>query len=174
MATRPPPPSKSWPGTERAPTRKPSRSRCRAAAQVADRWHLLSNLRDNVERMLHRLGPQMRQAAQQVTVGDVTLGSQGLPSGTRLRGWQRLSDERRATRLALYEKVMVLHAQGGTMKGIGRELSIDHRTVRSFITSGVFPERARRARGPTPLDSHRRYIEERIAEGLSSSDTALA
>jgi len=136
-----------------------------AAEQVSDRWHLLSNLRDNVERMLHRLGPQMRQAAQQVTVGGVTLGSQGLPRGTRLRGWQRLSDDRRALRMAQYEKVMALYAQGGTMKGIGRELAIDHRTVRNFIVSGAFPERARRARGPTPLDAHRQYIEERIAQG---------
>lgn len=34
-----------------------------AARQVSDRWHLLSNLRDNVERLLYRLGPQLRQAA---------------------------------------------------------------------------------------------------------------
>ena len=31
-----------------------------AATQVSDRWHLLCNLRENVERMLQRLGPQMR------------------------------------------------------------------------------------------------------------------
>ncbi|MGT2428645.1 ISL3 family transposase [Cupriavidus basilensis] len=37
-----------------------------AATQVSDRWHLLSNLRDNVERLLYRLGPQLRQAAQNV------------------------------------------------------------------------------------------------------------
>jgi len=136
-----------------------------AAHQVSDRWHLLTNLRDNVERMLQRLGPQMRQAAQQVVVGEAKLGRQGLPRGTGLRAWQRLSDDRRALRLATYEKVMALHAQGGTMKGIGRELAIDHRTVRNFIVSGAFPERARRARGPTPLDAHRHYIEERIAQG---------
>jgi transposase len=135
------------------------------ATQVSDRWHLLCNLRDNVERMLQRLGPQMRQAAQQVVVGCATLGRHGLPRGSGLLAWQRLSDDRRAARLALYEKVMTLHAQGGTMKGIARELAIDHRTVRNFIVSGGFPERARRARGPTPMDAHRQYIEERIAQG---------
>ncbi|WP_371827443.1 transposase [Cupriavidus sp. KK10] len=96
-----------------------------AARQASDRWHLLCNLRDNVERLLYRLGPQLRQAAQQVKVGGVTLGRQGLLSRTSLRSWQRLSDQRRATRLALYERVMALRAQGGTMKGIARELSID-------------------------------------------------
>jgi transposase len=136
-----------------------------SATQVSDRWHLLCNLRDNVERMLQRLGPQMRQAAQQVVVGGATLGRQGLPRGSGLLAWQRLSDDRRAARLALYEKVMTLHAQGGTMKGIARELAIDHRTVRKFIISGDFPERAPRPRGPTPLDAHRRFIEERLAQG---------
>lgn len=81
-----------------------------AAQQVSDRWHLLANLRDNVERMLQRLGPQMRQAAQQVAVGGATLGRQGLPQGSGLRAWQRLSDDRRDLRLALYEKVMALRA----------------------------------------------------------------
>jgi hypothetical protein len=54
------------------------------------------------------------------------------------------------------------------MKGIARELGVNHRTVRNFIVSGTFPERARRARGPTPLDPHRPYIEQRIAQGCRS------
>ena len=112
-----------------------------AAQQVSDRWHLLANLRDNVERMLQRLGPQMRQAAQQVVVDETTQGQQGRPWDGGLVAWQRLSDDRRALRVAQYEKVMVLHGQGGTMKGIARELDIDHRTVRKFIVSGTFPER---------------------------------
>ena len=147
------------------------------AVQVSDRWHLLSNLRDNVARMLQRMGPKMRLAAQQVVVTDATLGRQGRRAGPhrswgqggpRLTGWQQLSDDRRAIRLALYEQVMALHAQGKTMKGIGRMLSIDHRTVRKFISGETFPERVARARGPTPLDAHRHYIEQRIEQGCQS------
>ena len=72
-----------------------------AAKQVSDRWHLLCNLRDNVERLMYRLGPQLRQAAQQFEVGGVTLGRRGVLSRTSLRSWQRVSDPRCATRLAL-------------------------------------------------------------------------
>jgi transposase len=136
-----------------------------AARQISDRWHLLCNLRDNVERMLHRLGPQMRQAAQQVVMEGATLGRQGRPRGASLAGWQRLSDDRRNARLALYEQVMSLRTQGCTMKAIGRELSIDHRTVSKFVRAGCFPERAARARCVTPLDAHRSYIEDRVAQG---------
>ncbi|WP_234825191.1 ISL3 family transposase [Cupriavidus necator] len=122
-----------------------------AAKQVSDRWHLLSNLRDNVERLLYRLGPQMRQAAQQVNVSRVTLGRQGLRR-TSQRSWERLSAQRRAKRLALYKEVMALRAQGGTIRGIARELSISPATVQKYVKAGAFPERAPRARGPTPLE----------------------
>ena len=139
-----------------------------AAKQVSDRWHLLCNLRNNVERMLHRMEPQLRQAAQQVEFGSIPMGRQGLPRGTALQSWQRLSDDRRAARLALYEKAMELRAQGRTMKQIGRELGIDQRTASKFIRAGSFPERAARARGPTPLDAHREYIESRVGSGCQS------
>ena len=140
-----------------------------AAKQVSDRWHLLSNLRDNVERMLHRLGSQMRQAARSVVVGDVTLGRQGRTAGPSLTWWQRLSDDRRASRFALYEQVVALHAQGHSMNAIALELSISKQTVRKFIRARAFPERALRARGPTPLDAHRDYVEQRIADGCRSA-----
>ncbi|WP_234942794.1 ISL3 family transposase [Cupriavidus necator] len=139
-----------------------------AAKQVSDRWHLLSNLRDNVERLLYRLGPQLRQAAQQVNVSKVTLGRQGIlrrNSQHSQRSWERLSDQRRATRLALYKQLMALRAQGGTIRGIARELSISKATVQKYVKAGAFPERAPKARGPTPLDPYRDYIEERIIQG---------
>lgn len=148
------------------------------AVQVCDRWNLLSNLRDNVERMLQRMGPQMRQAAQRVVVADATLGRQGRSAGPhrswghggpKLTWWQQLSDDRRSIRLALYEQVMALHAQGKTMKAIAAELSICKHTVSKYIRAGAFPERALKARGPTPLDAHRDYIEQRIDQGCQSS-----
>ena len=139
------------------------------AVQVCDRWHLLSNLRDNVERMLQRMGPQMRQAAQRVVVTDATLGRQGRGHGqSRLTWRQQLSDDRRSIRLALYGRMIALHAQGCTMKAIAAELSISNQTVSKFILAGSFPERALKARGPTPLDAHRNYIEQRIAQGCHS------
>ncbi|RDK06260.1 ISL3 family transposase [Cupriavidus lacunae] len=70
-----------------------------AATQVSDRWHLLCNLRDNVERLLCRLGSQLRQAAQQVEVRGVTLDRQRERSRNSLWSWQRLSDQRRASRV---------------------------------------------------------------------------
>jgi len=60
---------------------------------------------------------------------------------------------------------MALRAQGCTIRGIARELSISNVTVQKFVHVGAFPERAPKARGLTPLDPYRDYIEERIAQG---------
>jgi len=111
--------------------------------------------------MLQRLGPQMRRAAATVAVTDATFGRQGRvpgPSrrskggGPRLTWWQQLSDDRRAIRLAQYEQVVSLHEKGITQRGIAAQMSMSVQTVRKFVRAGVFPERARKARGPTPLD----------------------
>ena len=55
--------------------------------RVSDRWHMLCNLRENVERMLHRLGRQLRHAAQHVVLHGVTLGRYEASRGASLRGW---------------------------------------------------------------------------------------
>jgi transposase len=135
------------------------------AAQVADRWHLLANLRTTVERMLHRLGGRLREAAREIELEPAATGRQALRRGHRLRSWQRLSDDRRTSRLAHYEEVMRRHRQGEGVRFIARAMSIDHRTIRKFIWAGAFPERAPRSRGPSPLDPYRDHIAARVEQG---------
>ena len=68
------------------------------AQQVADRWHLLTNMREAVERLLVRRSTSLREAArtlsralrieyQPITGDDST-------SGLRLSAWQRPSSRR--------------------------------------------------------------------------------
>ena len=136
------------------------------ATQVADRWHLLDNLRTSVERMLHRMNARLREAAKQIELEPAAAGRQALRPGRRLRSWQRLSDDRRASRLARYEDVMQRHRMGHALKAIARETSLDYRTVRNFVRSGTFPERPPRSRGPSPLDPHRDHIAARVGQGF--------
>ena len=141
------------------------------AQQVADRWHLLANLRETVERLLLRHNARLREAAQllvesplpQTQPAEVTHGA--LP----LLAWQRLSIDRRAARLARYEEVVQLSAQGLSFKAIGRATDLDQRTVSNFLRAGQYPERSPRGSGPMLLDAYRHHIRQRVAQGCASA-----
>lgn len=144
-----------------------------AAQQVADRWHLLSNLREVVERLLMRQSAKLREAArlvgQALYVGREPLRADNGAKVLALTIWQRLGIDRRAARLALYEEAVRRHNLGETFKAIGRAMNLDQRTISNFIRSGSFPERAQRTRGYQMLDAHREYVDFRTAEGCVSA-----
>jgi len=120
------------------------------AQQVADRWHLLANLRETVERLLLRHNARLREAAQLVVVSPLPPSLPAAADGTvPLMTWQKLSIDRRAVRLARYEEVVRLRAQGLSFKAIGRATDLDQRTVRNFLRAGEYPERSPRGSGPT-------------------------
>lgn len=91
------------------------------AQQVADRWHLLANLREMVQGLLLRHKPKLREAAQLVVVSPLPPSLPGVADGAvPLLAWQKLSIDRRAARLARYEEVVQLRAQRLSFKAIGR------------------------------------------------------
>ena len=138
--------------------------------QVADRWHLLANLRETVERLLLRHNAILREAAQLVVVSPLPPSLPGAADGAvPLMAWQKLSIDRRSARLARYEEVVRLRAQGLSFKAIGRATDLDQRTVSNFLRAGEYPERSPRGSGPTLLDAYRHHIRQRVAEGCASA-----
>ena len=117
-----------------------------AAQQVIDRWHLLKNLREAVERSLTHI--QMQQHAQ----------------ATKHLRQKRTSSElarregSRQQRLALYHQVVALHQQGGTISGIARQLQIGKQTVRNFIATKSFPEWGRAQQTRSAIDPYREAL----------------
>ncbi|MGN5478120.1 hypothetical protein ACTMU2_17465 [Cupriavidus basilensis] len=61
-----------------------------AARQASDRWHLLSNLRDNVKRLLYTDSGRNCAKPPSKVKRWVTLGRQGLRRSSQ-RSWERLS-----------------------------------------------------------------------------------
>ncbi len=133
------------------------------AIQVADRFHLVHNLVDALERVCTRHHAALRTAAE--AVGPPLSTGQDARAQARVRRYsglpnnrpgptapERRSADRRARRLARYEQV-VARAQAGTPKPrIARELGISRHTVVAWLAVGHFPERARPVhRGPTLL-----------------------
>lgn len=119
------------------------------AHQILDRWHVLVNLREAVERALNRLYPSLSKLPEKPE-------SSMPPVRQRRTSTERARAEgARQRRLALYEQVVELYKQGRSIQGIARQLGIGLRRVRTYVRAGAFPERARPARTKSAIDPYR-------------------
>jgi transposase len=137
------------------------------AIQVADRWHLLRNLREVLERILDRLRPQLQQrlARAAVTPPAVAATPLAVLEPRRSANEDAAKVGRRLRRAARYDQVRQLHEQGVSILQIAKRLGMGRQTVRRFIKSPAFPERAA---GPPPrsiLDEYEAYLQERWDAG---------
>jgi transposase len=151
-----------------------ARSGAPQAVQVADRFHVLQNLREAVERTLVKRHPVLRQAAQEISPRYQTeqmLKAEGLIESISDRvapvdqKAQALSQQRRARRLARYEEVNQLKQQGLTIRQIARQLGAHRRTIRNFLRAESFPERQAPKRRATLMDPFVVYLKKRWEEG---------
>lgn len=118
------------------------------AIQIADRWHLLKNLREALMRLVARFPAQIRAAAQQSAINPEEAASasqeQAPPSVPPLTQSERLVLAHRQRRLERYEAIQVLHREHVSGRAIARRLGLHRSTVRRFLATGEFPERAKR------------------------------
>jgi transposase len=142
------------------------------AVQVADRWHLLKNATEVVQRFVERNHAVLGKAAQRVMQTqriDTSVAESPRSISMLSSREERGSLERRQKRYARYREVMELHRQGISERGIARALSINRATVRKFIGAGTFPERAPHKRAGSILDPYIPYIHRRWAEGCDNA-----
>jgi transposase len=142
------------------------------ATQVADRWHILVNLREALERLLARKHAAVRAAADEVlavpspappTADGPTLPVPGVADQTTRA--HRDQQERRARRVQRFEAVRALHEQGIGVHQIARTLGIGRNTVRRFLRAEGFPERQPRRPGRTFVTPYEPYLHERWDAG---------
>lgn len=127
------------------------------AVQVADRFHLVRNASAALEELLRgrkwllerELGLDEAEAADGATAGGrVANPPERPPSPTRQR-----QAERRAARVQRWERAQALHAEGKSLRQIGRELEIAHKTARALLAWPVPPHNRPRHPRPPPLES---------------------
>jgi transposase len=146
-----------------------------AAVQVADRWHILKNLREALERTLDRQRsviaalalPPLDTPSHRPDSEAIPLT--GLFPAQRSRGEIAAQEGRRQQRLARYQQVQALHAQGMSSRAIAEQLGLARGTVRRFLHAGSFPERARARRSASLLDPYLPYLERRWREGCQNA-----
>lgn len=147
------------------------------AIQVADRFHLLANAGELLERVLGGRRTALREAA--ATVDNAMREHDSLeaeakapatppPASGRVQAQER-QNERRAQRLARYDAVVALQRQGHSHSAISRQTGLGRRTVRSYLRAGVFPELAVPPTRPTMLTPYEPYLRMRWTEGCHNA-----
>jgi transposase len=154
------------------------------AQQVADRWHLLKNVREAVERLFERQYSLLANALKPAgpdfnSLGDASpevhraatttkeSNPQPSPSSSLLvspREEAAMAKCRR--RIEQFDRVHELRRQRAPIRTIARELGMSRNSVRRYLRCQQCPDwspgrRRRRSR----LDAHRDWIDARIAEG---------
>jgi transposase len=143
------------------------------AQQVADRWHLLHNVREALIRLLDRRQPALRATARAVAssqaprappiLANAAPSTPPVPAST-----PPLPSARRARRQQRYQQVRELHQHGRSQRAIARQLGLDRETVARFVHAGVFPERAARPY-PTRVDGFEDYLRQRWQDGCGNA-----
>ena len=106
------------------------------ALQVADRWHLLHNLRQVLVRYLTSARGRLKDLP-----GTADLPGEGRQPQRRTHAEQTSSADARERRLARYTEVRRLHVEHGMgISQIARALGINRTTVRKYLAADAFPE----------------------------------
>jgi len=152
------------------------------AQQTADRWHLLANLSDAVERLCRRQHGALRVAAQALVStpaehagpGTAPLGARDdeeiRPSPPVSSATERDSQARRHQREARFADVKTLHEQGVSLSEIARRVDLDRTTVRRYVRAEACPQRTRRLPVSPTLAPYDTYLRERWSAGCQTAD----
>lgn len=161
------------------------------AEQVADRWHLLKNLREAVETLVGQK-PHVLTAAGTVsekqdaplllpetqTEAAPTAGTPAEQScaakdreavGKLLTKAEQKKTARHARKQARFELVKQLHQEGHTKRAIQRHLGISWRTVDKYLAGESCPMYTRGRLWPSKLTPWLPYIEERWQAGYTNA-----
>jgi transposase len=136
------------------------------AVQVADRWHLLQNIREALERELTALRSRLARLELPSECATPAPRRRLKPASSTERARQQQS---RDERLARYERVKQLATAGVTQREIARLVGLSRGTVIQYLRAPEFPERAARQPLPSRLDPYLSFLQQRWAEGCTNS-----
>src|SRR6185437_4365709 len=141
------------------------------AKQVADRWHVLKNLGEALQKVVARHATVLQQVARAVDLrhGPPTASSDDPPPSASPASSRRPSATtgggRRAWQREIHQHVQELNRLGWTYRAIAAHLHIDSHTVSKYAASEQFIEPAYRGPRPSTAEPYRAYLQHRWAEG---------
>jgi transposase len=156
------------------------------ARQVADRWHLLKNLREAIERLFERESGTIAQALktaeaaqESVVVAAETPATEDRPAETpspprpgELAATSPRQEARQSKRqrgVERFERVHEMKRQGRSIRGIARELGLSREAVRHYLRRATCPDWRPGRPTRSGLNRYRKEIDRRIAEGSTNA-----
>ncbi|MCA9977863.1 MAG: transposase, partial [Anaerolineales bacterium] len=156
------------------------------AQQVADPWHLLTNLREAVETMLSHKPTALAAAGKPNEVQDLDKQAKeetapvvvlqppdetttAVPNSLSLTNEQKDKAACYARRQARFELVKQLHKEGYSIREIQQHLQISWRTARKYIDVGVCPQYPTGRIRPSKLTPWLPYLEKRWQDGYTNA-----
>lgn len=140
------------------------------AVQVADRFHLLQNLKQLLDRLMTNQYPHLKPLLTAVEnthkQHSTRLLSSIRDSSMNERTTSKASRQRR---LEIYQQIKQLQTAGWKIGQMARRLDINPTTVRKYFYADSFPERNRRAAARSILNPYLAYLEARLAEGCQNA-----
>jgi transposase len=141
------------------------------ATPVADRWHLLKNLREAVERLLDHHQQDLRDIALPV-VHRETASREAEGPADELRPVAKRSPQeqvvrqgRREKRRARFAEVRAMRADGMSLAAIARRFGLSRTTVTRYVRADAFPDWARHPERPGILAPFEAHLRRRWGEG---------
>ncbi len=131
------------------------------AVRVADRFHLVENVRRALQLVVERHRPREEAASPYVPAPELTRLGHGLAKVEREKA---VSRERK---LDLYRRAVELSQQGLGARSIGAELGMSANTARRYLQAESFPERKQRR---TKMDAYGEHAERLWRQGWNFPD----
>lgn len=152
------------------------------AIQVADRWHLLKNLREALETLLTHKPAVLRHAANEaygaelpcsggVLCHDQTAETLKMPVAqeTTLTKAAQDKEARHRWREERYEHVRRLHQAGHSMRAIAGQTNLSRKTVQKYIATDVCPQYPGRQARSGKMIPWLSYLEQRWQAGCTNA-----
>jgi transposase len=144
------------------------------AVQVADRFHLVKNLGEALERLLLHERAALQTAAGQAATEPAPLTTSGgadrTPAQERA---EQASQARHAPKLAQYAEIQRLHAAGAAIKHIAATVGVSRPTVYRSLRLAGPPERKRPHRSRHLLTPYEAFLRHRWEAGCHTKSQLL-
>ncbi len=150
------------------------------AVQVADRYHLVANLRDALQKLRDRKRAGLPTLEEPISAEQppptavpaplaASTSQQEDGEETSTPQAEALRQMRRGKRYERYQSVVDRHRQGLGARTIARQVGISRNTVRSYLAAEAFPEQGLRPKRRSLLDPYLPYLRERWNAGCQNA-----